>query len=173
MLDARPVDLKALLGEMVDHAATTYGDGTPFFDWIDQAVTTRKFFDYFRDRILDDGLQTDAILTSGKFGWAFSAYALYRPVLPQVLNFPGNLRHEPLQESWADPGFKDREFVFIDNSIYKARTLRQIESYVERWGGQINRAYVAYDGSRPDHSWTRRGYPTDYIYRWHEGGFRP
>ena len=161
------------LSLLVRIATKHYEDGTPFFDFVDQKIAHPTFFNYFRDRILDDGLRTDAILTSGKFGWAFSAYAMFMPVLPQVLNFPGNLRHEPLRDPWVDPSFVGKEFVFIDNSIYKGRTLGKIEEYVERWGGRINRAYVAYDGSRPHHDWTDRGYPTAYLYRWHDGGFRP
>lgn len=169
--------VQARLTDMVQHAVEQFGDGTPFFDWIDQAVTTHDFFDYLRDRVLDHGFKADGIVTSGKFGWAFSAYAFNRPVLPKVLNFPGNLRHEKLIESWNDPGIKGQNFFFIDNSIYKGRTLSQIESYIERWGGKIIFAHVLYDGSRPGvdglHWWTRRGYPHDYLYRWHEGGFRP
>lgn len=165
------------LSDMVEHATKRYGDGTPFFDWIDQAVTTRDFFDYLRDRILDDGFRPDGIVTSGKFGWAFSAYAFNLGVLPKVLNFPGNLRHEKLTESWCNPNIEGQRFYFVDNSIYKARTLTQIEAYIERWGGKIVFANVLYDGSRPrddgEHGWTRRGYPHDYLYRWHDGGFKP
>jgi hypothetical protein len=167
------------LQELVAHATNTKGDGTAFFDFIDHEVARTRFFDYFRDRILDTypyPNEPNGIVTSGKFGWAYSAYAFSRPVLPKVWNFPGNLRHDYLQDSMTDPGIAGKRFVFIDNSIYKGRTLNQINEYIRRWGGQIIFAHVVYDGSRPDtfgqHEWTKMGFPHDYLYRWHEGGFK-
>ncbi len=167
------MNAEKLIRFYVESVLQAHEGGTKFFDTLDALLTNVVLFDYLRDRILGDGPAPFNILTSGKFGWAFSVYAQPIPALPPVINFPGNLRHEKLQETTIDPMFRDREFVFIDNSVYKGRTVGQINEYVERWGGKITRAYILYDGSRPPYSWTKTGFKYDYLYRWHEGGFIP
>lgn len=149
------------------------GDGTPFFDYLDASLTKVRFFDWFRDMVLDSRQEFDGIIVSGKFGWAFQMYAAYRPVMPPVFNFPGDLRHQQLVDPLIDPMFRNRNFIYFDNSIYKGRTLGQINHYVNSWGGRIASAFVLYDGSRPPHAAAQIVTPFHYIYRWHDGDFRP
>lgn len=152
-----------------------HGDGTAFFDYLDERLALRsKYHRYLVDRILDEALIPAplTVLGSGRFGWAFSMFANGLGSL-NVLNFPGNLRHNRLADPGVDPSFKGREFVYVDNSVYKGRTLGQVNDYVQAWGGKIVKAYILYDGSRPPHSWEGLGPDTDYVYRWHEGGFKP
>lgn len=132
------------------------GEGTPFFDFLDHRVTREPYFEYLEEIIPWD---TDGIVVSGKFGWAFS---MWYPGEKPVYVFPGNLRHEELKDPGVMPPFKGKVLTFLDNSIYKGRTLSQIIEYVDWWGGFIDKKFVIYDGSLPPH---HKG--IYYLYRWH------
>lgn len=156
--------------EDVQLAVSRFGDGTQFFDYLDERLIAPAYFDYLKDRIVEN--HYDGILGSGKFGWAFSMYAASHPFLPPVYNFPGDLRHQDLYDPMIDPHFEGAAFVYIDNSIYKGRTLGKVNRYVRDWGGRIKAAFVLYDGSRPPHAAAEIVTPFHYIYRWHDGGYR-
>jgi hypothetical protein len=132
-------------------------EGTPFFDFIDQRLTREVYFEHLEQMSRWD---TDGFIVSGKFGWAYSMW--YRGEKP-VHVFPGNLRHDKLIDPGVVPPLKGRSFTFLDNSIYKGRTLDQIEQYVDFWSGYIERKFVIYDGSKPPH---HKG--IEYLYRWHD-----
>lgn len=161
-----------LVKQEVDTALALRGDSTPFFDWLDQRLCAGPYLQWLGNKVLDQNPKPYAILGSGKFGWAFSMYNHARLSMPPVLNFPGDLRHQPLVDPLVDPYFQDREFVYVDNSIYKGRTLGQINTYVNDWGGKITRAYILYDGTYPPHDAIPPGIDFHYVYRWHDGKFR-
>ena len=151
------------------------GDGTPFFDTIDAKLTHPHYMRYLKDKIFDTFLNVNkpyAILGSGKFGWAFSMYMNGNLAFPRMLNFPGDLRHQPLVDPLVDPTFEGRKFVYVDNSIYKGRTLGQISNYVRDWGGEITHAFVLYDGTYPPHDELQMVPNFAYVYRWHKDTFR-
>lgn len=151
------MDILAEVRKDVAIAHELRGGGTAFFDLIDRLVTRKAYFAYLEGLVPWD---TDGIVVSGKFGWAFSMW--YRGVKP-VYVFPGNLRHDKLVDSGVVPPFKGKVLTFLDNSIYKSRTLDQITDYVSWWGGFIGKKIVVYDGSLPPH---HKG--IHYLYRWHD-----
>lgn len=152
----------------VDYAISRESDGTRFFDLLDEKLCHGVYFRWLEEKLFD--IKPYAAIGSGKFGWAFSMY-MNGGSFP-VFNFPGDLRHQRLVDPLVDPHFDGREFIYVDNSIYKGRTLKQINDYVTDWGGKILAAYVLYDGSRPPHSPTKIVQPFHYLYRWHDGKFR-
>jgi hypothetical protein len=170
-------------GEIDDEARAilrNYGDGTPFFDHLDARLTDPYFFD-----ILVRMLQKPTarlynylppIAVSGKFGWAFSQWVKKQGLLKSdLIVFPGDLRHQDLPEVYW--GGDNRvpvadKYVYLDNSIYKGRTLNKIKAFLKRNNTFIERAYVCYDGSLPPHKLVKGLPKVEYIYRWHEDGIR-
>lgn len=169
MSEGRPYGWDEIDG-IVESTLYNSPGGTPFFDRVDTELTHPYFFELLTRR-LQDGMPRvgylPPIAVSGKFGWAFSLWVKRESlIVGDLIVFPGDLRHQKL----IDPqihGPLAPEYVFIDNSMYKGRTMGQVDKFLRKYRSKLTEKWVLYDGSLPPH---RTG--VNYIYRWHENGIR-
>lgn len=124
------------------------GDGTPFFDAMDDWLCAREWYALQLDRFIDRLSDSD-IVVSGEWGRRFSQWydEQYgsQPDVPYVLVLPGGLRHGELPPLGMN--LLKRRFIFLDNSCYKGRTRNKIKQGIEDAGGRLVTSLVLYDGS--------------------------
>lgn len=178
MTDERPIGWHEI-DDIVKSNINDFGDGTPFFDHLDADLTHSYFFETLVRNVQNDMARLGnyhrgylpAIAVSGKFGWAFGQWLKReRKIVADLIVFPGDLRHQEL----IDPHLHEPlapEYVFLDNSTYKGRTMNQIEKYLDEYRSRLGTRYVLYDGAVPDQQLIRR-YELNHIYQWHESGYR-
>jgi hypothetical protein len=142
--------------QTVELILAEHGGGTPFFDALDASLRRPPFMDLLLDQFADRFGPDFDIVVSGKFGVAFCRYLagagrerLQRQLGGKMpLLVPGGLRHAttlPLQH--ARERIEGRLFVFLDDSLYKARTRDLIRREMREVGGQLIHELVLYDGS--------------------------
>jgi hypothetical protein len=171
--------VKATLAATVAELTSRYGDGTPFFNALDErmrnefyfnALLIRAFNEYPGTRY-EDGI--DRFVVSGRFGRAFvawypsSQWARYRET---PLLVAGDLRHGPLRPFLVSQGWQlsdnvnravPPKYVFLDDSAYQFRTFNKVKEAVENADGSVVGHVVLYDGSR-----NPARVPS--FYRWHD-----
>lgn len=144
----------AVLASNVEQAV---GDGTPFFDHLDEALRSdrwfmplRMFYEMRDNKVLHGPfggrpIQYPDLALTGTFGRRFARHMQKHETFNTYV-FPGNLRHEDLPPIPLD--LTGHRFVFMDDSYYRGRTYQKIKSRIEQAGGEMLWAMVLYDGSR-------------------------
>lgn len=128
------------------------GDGTAFFNAMDDWLCAPEWYSLQLDRYLDKAMdslyvnQWPEIVVSGEWGRRFAAWYALRWATPEVLVLPGGLRHNELPP--LEVNLSLRSFIFLDNSCYKGRTRDKIRAGIEKVGGRMVDTLVLYDGSR-------------------------
>lgn len=142
------------------------GDGTRFFDAMDDWLCSTDWYSLQLDRYLDRAMDhlyvgTPDIVVSGEWGRRFAKWYALRWTTPEVLVLPGGLRHGDLPAFDIDLSL--RSFVFLDNSCYRGRTREKINNRITGAGGRLVDTLVLYDGSR------ERIPGISGMYRYHHG----
>jgi len=122
------------------------GDGTAFFDAMDDWLCDERWYRYQFNRYAEScssfgSHEKPRIVVSGQWGRLFAAWL----DIPTVLVLPGGLRHNDLPP--LDMDLTGQTFVFLDNSCYKGRTRDKIRNRIEEAGGRLAYSFVLYDGS--------------------------
>lgn len=131
--------------ETVNKLLEQYIGGQIFFTELDKAVK-------FDERILWELVKTvkanfpnTFTIASGEIGLAMHNYGVDIDFL-----VPGGLRFDPTKINLTP--FKSkicgRDFLFIDDSFFSGKTLAVIQEELDKLGGNLIGAYVAYDGSK-------------------------
>lgn len=127
-----------------------YQGGEEFFACVDRTVRQKPFIDAMYDVFKDD-LNRNGIIVTGKFGKFFSLYYRNaRLTTNPIITVPGGLRRgRGINLShYGSKIFKQRNFIFIDDSFYSGTTRNVILKELLRYGGTITKTYVVYDGSK-------------------------
>lgn len=142
------------LHEEVTGLLSRYTGGTEFFNMLDAAVRHRNYFNCLlgmADSTNTQQINIEGVAVSGWFGMEFAAWLRSSIHNRPLLIFPGDLRHHP-ELAIPPRGILNHSFVFIDDSMYKGRTFAAVKRSIETSGGVCNRAIVAYDGCKEEHS---------------------
>lgn len=143
VLDKRVTELVSLVNEVTEK----HGDGTPFFDALDEALCEDYWYVVELNRYFELRDPSLRIVVSGKWGRGFVKF-LGTPTrwtsTPLVL--PGGLRHEDLAP--IDVDLTGQRFVFLDDTCYKGRTRNKIRERIEEAGGELVTGLIIYDGAK-------------------------
>lgn len=142
------LDLRvARVHELAGSITAKVGDGTPFFDAMDLALSTEYWFAVQLNRYF--GLRDSSlrIVVSGEWGRQFRSLVMGPSRWPYLspLVLPGGLRHNDLAPLELD--LTGHRFVFLDDSCYKGRTRDKIRQRIREAGGDVAATLVIYDGS--------------------------
>lgn len=147
-----------LMRDLSKDTEAEHAGGAPYFDRLDASI--RGEADIFEAmgiltrRVWDRRV---GIIVSGGFGMEYEAWARSRaPQLRPVLALRGGLRYQPMPDYASVRQYLFRmqgvrEFVMLDDSLYRARTLEWVRHLVLVSGSTFLGAVVAYDGSRERH----------------------
>lgn len=129
---------KTIVGKFLD----TFGGGKEFFDAIDHHIKhDRTILQELYDMPIINAFYDARIIMSGEIAIAAHNFGFRVDV---IVN--GGLRNgAPIIDlsSFVKP--KD-VFIFIDDSYYSGKTFHAVSQEVERCGGKVFAAVVAYDG---------------------------
>lgn len=132
------------LARLTKHIEETVGDGTPFFDTMDETLQETYWLQVQYLRYLDSQYANLNLVVSGKWGEMLEKYLM--PRSPRyVLKVRGGLRHGELPP--LDVDLTAQRFLFLDDSCYKGRTRDKIAQRIQEAGGELVYSYVLYDGS--------------------------
>lgn len=155
-------------------ATAAYVDGTPFFDWLDDRLGKEHFLRGLMDDVYKDYGYVPPIVVTGKFGEKYRKWLEYYMgkhwTTQNLVVMPGDLRHIEVPPDSEKPR-ADLDYVFLDNSIYKGRTLRKTIDWITSHHAAIKDARVLYDGTLPPHN-VVEFCQVKYYYRWHKDGIR-
>lgn len=119
---------------MFNHLPKRQGDN--YFDELDKQIKENKDL-----LALIVSKASYSIIVSGGFGDAIKSLG----VIP-ALHVTGGLRKSrTLDLSQYKSIIEGKTFTFIDDSLYKGRTLNKINKEIIRLGGHINQVIVGYD----------------------------
>jgi adenine/guanine phosphoribosyltransferase-like PRPP-binding protein len=138
------------LNMMVKELITEHTGGRNFFNALDAAVKNESFFEKLYCLITQEtnGYIPYSSIASGKFGLAFSNW-LRKMLLGPPLLVSGELRHgeNTLNLSIYQDEIEDKDFIFIDDSLFSGTTRNLIRDELEKYGGRLVHTYVVYDGA--------------------------
>lgn len=131
----------------VNELLEKYIGGQVFFTELDKAV---KFDVDILEDLIDAvhnkwGTENLILIASGEIGLAFHNFGL-----PVDIIVPGGLRFDPSEINLAPykQSIVGKDVVFVDDSYFSGKTLAVVHEEIQRLGGHMIGAYVAYDGSR-------------------------
>lgn len=131
----------------VEKLLLEYGGGTPYFDKLDECI--KHDVELLRmlsviSRNCNNSYNTRYIST-GEIGLCLNNYGIQIDILVS-----GGLRKDCAKLNLAPFAkcIKGKEFVLIDDSYYKGRTSDKITQEIEKYGGEVVKIVVAYDGSK-------------------------
>lgn len=135
------------LDGIVKQMIETHDGGEKFFDNLDEEI--RRDIDII-DNIIDmiPDFKNKNIIVSGSFGRVFFDYIKLISLYPnRIVWVNGGLRKgEDINVDLQN--YKNREFIFIDDSLYSGKTRDKIDSELYKYSSYISSTYVAYDGSK-------------------------
>lgn len=135
----------------MDRLLATHGGGSAYFNALDELIRTPAYFELVYQRLVADYPRIRRYVLTGAFGDAFDSWLKdrdhsYRAITPLVL--PGGLRKLPPNTPFPKLDWLDgREYLFVDDSLWGARTFRTAQRIVRTFGGELNEGLVIYDGS--------------------------
>lgn len=134
------------LDGIVKQMLETHVGGEVFFDHLDDTIRNDKL-------IIDELINivpefTDKnIIVSGSFGRLFFDYIKLLSLYPKsIVWVNGGLRKNAKVE-YDLCNYKNKEFIFIDDSYYSGKTRNTIEDSLNKHNSCITETYVVYDGS--------------------------
>jgi hypothetical protein len=120
----------------------------PFFNALDDLI---KYDDRYLLALVN-GLENSNIISTGSFGdQLYEEYEDGEFDCASIGIFNGKICTERAGIHCVYPGdvgLENKEFVFIDDSLYSGRTVNVIEDYLKTIGSSIKEIRVAYDGSK-------------------------
>lgn len=168
------MNLSGYVEQLAETATKLYVDGTPFFDYLDDHLGDDLFLKMLSRDVIDEYGYMPALVTTGKFGEKYRKFLTAQLgelwVIDNLVVMPGDLRHIDIPVGSPRPR-KGKDYLFLDNSIYKGRTLTKTLDWFLRHGAVISDCWVLYDGTLPPHDIIVLG-PVKYYYRWHKDGIR-
>lgn len=136
------------INKIVADTLKLYGGGKEFFDSLDSQLVKN-------DNIimqLFDGLENEWVVATGKFG-----DTLYSRLKGGIIRcnglivFNGGMcskQDEPFCYYPYNNSVTNREFIFVDDSLFSGGTAKKINEFLQEYGSRIDRIKVIYDGSK-------------------------
>lgn len=145
------------LNDLVEQLLSEHTGGVPFFDALDDCIKCPDIIETLFQKIHADYPQGISIIMSGKFGRyvhniLHTMKENHVQNIQHVLTVNGSLRAGvPIDDlSIFRTQIQNVDYVFVDDSLYKGRTLAAVREEIERLEGRVVHTYVVYDGSNKD-----------------------
>ncbi len=145
-----PVEIKNKLEELIEKLLAKYKGGRPFFDALDDQIKNSLNEDITIS--LMKGCENKYICSSGGFG--DKVHKLWKEgkiKCKGLIIFNGKIMTKDKGVTYwypADFDIKDKEFVFVDDSLFSGKTFRVIEDFLKGYNSTIEYVSVVYDGSK-------------------------
>ena len=137
------------LNKIIDECLLQHEGGEKFFDALDWRI--RESLTLLRgimSKVIFSGIKFDSIIVSGKFGRVFSEFIEDEYHYYDVVCINGSLRKGIVEKEYLNKDYKDKSFIFVDDSFYSGTTMNKVKEYLESCGGKLVSTYVFYDGSK-------------------------
>lgn len=145
-----PSEIKERLDNIVKELLAKHGGGRAFFDALDDSIKSITNQDMILNLVR--GNTNEWIATSGEFG--DTIYKLWKEgkfKCKGMVVFNGKmLTHKTDVSGWYPEDFDldNKEFVYIDDSLFSGSTARKINDYIKKHNSRIKSISVIYDGSK-------------------------
>lgn len=145
-----PQSIKDRLSMIVKNLIEKYGGGRPFFHALDDSIKDITNSDMMS--ALVKGNANEWIVTSGEFGdKIYKMWVDKKFKCKGVLVFNGKMQTDKIGVTgWypTDFDFSDKEFVYIDDSLFSGSTYKKIDNFLNTKNSRIKSVHVIYDGSK-------------------------
>lgn len=145
-------EMKHRMSQITKKCIDSHGGGEEYFNELDDLIKNDEdFLMSYLTHISQSSVKN--IIVSGEIGSRIAELKEKYPWFLEGRNIEyvnGSLRKgEPIQYSnWKLDSYKNRPFIFVDDSYYSGKTLRIVKTYIEEvLGGYLQDSYVFYDGS--------------------------
>ena len=129
------------MNDIVNEMIKLHKGGEKFFDNLDEQIKRKELL-----YELEGMTEGRSLIVSGRFGIYWQNFFND----PDTILVNGSLRKG--EEIISLEPFKNyiehKGFVFVDDSFYNGRTRDVIKAEIEKWGGELIKTVVAYDGSK-------------------------
>lgn len=145
-----PIEIKNRLDKIVDDLLIKYEGGRPFFDALDREI--KNIINNDMILALVKGNINEYIATSGEFGDIL--YKMWKEgkfKCKDMVVFGGKMRTNRTDvNDWypSDFNFNDKNFIYIDDSLFSGSTYQKINNFLKPYNSTIKSISVIYDGSK-------------------------
>lgn len=145
-----PQEIKDKLDRIVHDLLIKYHGGRPFFDALDSSI--KDITNNTMILALVKGNTNEYIASSGEFGDIL--YKLWKEgkfKCKKLVTFNGKMLTNRIGvNNWYPPDFdfENKEFVYIDDSLFSGSTYRKIDNFLKEHNSRIKSISVIYDGSK-------------------------
>lgn len=144
--------MRKTVKEYAADCSKVYEGGEEYFNEIDKKIKGNKdlLLSYIQIAVDQTGCK-NIILSGGMFEAVCNAIKDGRKTEWNLYKISGNLRSYKCSFK-CPPDFaflyRDKDFVFVDDSFYSGKTYEQVKSFIESADGRLIAEYVFYDGSK-------------------------
>lgn len=143
-------EIKEKLDQLVKDLVLKYHGGRKFFDELDNSI--KKILP--NDIIIDllKGNPNEWIVSSGEFGdIIYKLWKENKVKCKGMVIFNGKINTyglDVLSYYPSDFNLNNKEFIFVDDSLFSGNTYNKIDNYLMKHNSKIKSVSVIYDGSR-------------------------
>ena len=145
-----PSQIEDKIENLVKELIQQYGGGKEFFDALDDRIKTVNNEDLTLSLVR--GCEDKWLVSTGGFGDKLhKLYEEGKIKCRGVLVFNGKIMTKDKGVTYYYPSdfdIEDREFVFVDDSLFSGKTFRVIEDFLKKHNSTIEYISVIYDGSK-------------------------
>jgi len=142
--------IRKKLEDLISNLLLKYEGGRPFFDALDDQIKNSINEDIVIS--LMRGTEDKYVVSSGEFGdRVFNLYNEGKFKCKGMVVYNGKIMTKDKGVTyWYPPDFdlNNKEFVFIDDSLFSGKTLSVIENHLREHNSKIEYVSVVYDGSK-------------------------
>lgn len=145
--------LKQKMIPIVNQCLEKHGGGESYFDELDSLIKRDivLMITYLKYAIEKENIQF--VVVSGEIGLILSKF-INKKIIPIDVNLicvNGGLRKGIEPSGINIPLCESFNAIFFDDSYYSGKTARAVRNYIHKYGGNIMRNYVFYDGCPDRH----------------------
>ena len=147
------VYLKQKMIPIVNQCLEKHGGGESYFDELDGLIKSDIDFMITYLRYVVDKEEVKHVIISGEIGLILSKL-IDKKIIPMDINLiciNGGLRKGSEPYGIGIPLCESFKTIFFDDSYYSGKTARVVSDYIKRYGGEIIKNYVFYDGCHDKH----------------------
>lgn len=140
------------LNRMVEECLREHVGGEQFFDALDDKIRNDEdLLGHMLERV-EQNEMFDFLIVSGTFGFLFQQFLQNEKrfdLWEKLIVVSGGLRNgNEIEPFWKIIPCNRKKFIFIDDSFFLGRTRDAIQLAIQNQGGQLEKTYVFYDGSK-------------------------